>query len=74
MVIPFFVEAGLLLQLRMYSRKIGLRLQRKFGNLLKTRLCRGFRCGRPRITWMSRIGSDRRGLGLYGTRMRPKFY
>src|SRR5262249_40923022 len=37
---PFVVEAGWLfvwLQLEMYSRKFGLRLQRKFRNLLKTR-------------------------------------
>jgi hypothetical protein len=27
------------LQLEMYSRKFGLRLHGKFGNLLKTRLC-----------------------------------
>jgi hypothetical protein len=37
MVVPFFVEAELLLQLQMYSRKFGLRLHGKFGNLLKTR-------------------------------------
>jgi hypothetical protein len=38
MVLPFFVESGLLLA--MYSRKFGLRLQGKFGNLLKTRITR----------------------------------
>jgi hypothetical protein len=42
MVLPFFVEPGLLLacfvwlRLEMYSRKIGRRLQGKCGNLLKT--------------------------------------
>src|SRR4029453_19074051 len=42
MVLSFFVEAELLLAcfvwlpLKMYSRKFGLRLHGKFGNLLKT--------------------------------------
>src|SRR4029434_2156554 len=40
MVLPFLVEVELLLArlcwLEMYSRKFGLRLQGKFGNLLKT--------------------------------------
>src|SRR5205809_2731842 len=60
---PFFVEAGLLfvwLHLEMYSRKFGLRLQRKFGNLLKTHLRRGFRRGRPRMTRILREKSIRR--------------
>src|SRR5438552_168232 len=59
----FFVEAGLLfvwLDLEMYSRKFGLRLQRKFGNLLKTQLRRGFRRGRPRMTRILREKSFRR--------------
>jgi hypothetical protein len=44
MVFPFVVEAGLLwFQLQLYSRKFGLRLQGKFGNLLKTRLPYSFR-------------------------------
>jgi hypothetical protein len=48
----------------MYSRKFGLRLRGKFGNRLSTRGlsgCNGLRSGR-------------RGLGLCGTGMRPKFY
>src|SRR5437773_5444793 len=60
---PFFVGAGLLfvwLHLEMYSRKFGLRLQRKFGNLLKTHLRRGFRRGRPRMTRILREKSFRR--------------
>src|SRR4029453_11240663 len=70
MVVHFFVEAGfflgyfLCLRVEMYSRKFGLRLHGKFGNLLKTRGlpgCNGLRSGR-------------RGLGLCGTRGRPKFY
>src|SRR5882724_7608717 len=44
----------------MYSRKFGLRLQRKFGNLLKTHLRRGFRRGRPRMTRILRERSFRR--------------
>jgi hypothetical protein len=44
MVLPFCVEAGLVLArlcwLEMYSRKFGLRLRGKFGNLLKTPLLR----------------------------------
>ena len=48
------------LQLEMYSRKFGLRLQRKFGNLLKTHLRRGFRRGRLRMTRILRERSFRR--------------
>src|SRR5436309_13195352 len=60
---PFFVEAGLLfvwVHLQMYSRKFGLRLQRKLGNLLQTHLRRGFRRGRPGMTRLLREQSFRR--------------
>jgi hypothetical protein len=63
--LPFFVETGLLLacfvwlQLEMYSRKFGLRLQRKCGNLLKTADYPPRRAG----SGYHGLGNDCRGLG-----------
>ena len=70
MVLPFFVEAGLLLadfvwlQLEMYSRKFGLRLHGKCGNLLKT-------ADYPDVTDLGTVVVDR---VICGTRMRSRFY
>ena len=68
MVLPFFVEAGLLLArlcwLEMYSRKFGLRLQGKFENLLKT-------ADYPDVTDYGTVAAD---WVICGTRIRSRFY